>query len=143
MVPNMHQMWRAYGGVFTCRLPAVYCVMCVIGWTFAFRDYYALNFTAEIDLPEMQKVRLILIWLLHGSHDDPTQMADIIDPYSYLSRYTMPTMVIDSTGDEFFQLDDNWLWWDKVRLFLNSCSPFASLLTQPRSSPASPTHTSS
>ena len=26
----------------------------------------------------------------------------------------MPKLVVDSTGDEFFQLDDNYFWWDNV-----------------------------
>jgi PhoPQ-activated pathogenicity-related protein len=35
-------------------------------------------------------------------------MADIIDPYNYRDRLTMPKLVVDSGGDEFFMLDDNW-----------------------------------
>ena len=35
----MHHWWRAYGG-----------------WTFELVDYYALNFTAMIDIPQMQQV---------------------------------------------------------------------------------------
>ena len=42
---NLHHHYRAYGG-----------------WTFAFKDYYELNFTKELDNPNTQK------------------MADIIDP---------------------------------------------------------------
>lgn len=44
-VQNLHHHYRAYGG-----------------WTFAFKDYYELNFTKELDNPNTQK------------------MADIIDP---------------------------------------------------------------
>ena len=39
MVKNVHHMWQAYGG-----------------WTFAFDDYYKLNFTGELDDPQMQQV---------------------------------------------------------------------------------------
>ena len=37
LVANMHHQWRAFGG-----------------WTFAFEDYYALNFTANLDDPNTQ-----------------------------------------------------------------------------------------
>jgi PhoPQ-activated pathogenicity-related protein len=63
------------------------------GWTFAFGDYYALNFTMEIDNPNLEL------------------MADIIDPYSYLDRLTMPKMVMTSSGDEFFLPDDSHYWF--------------------------------
>jgi len=79
MIPNVHHMYRAYGG-----------------WTFAFKDYYSMNFTQNIDHPNMQL------------------LADVVDPYVYRERYTMPKLVVDSTGDEFFQLDDNYFWWDNV-----------------------------
>lgn len=41
-------------------------------------------------------------------------MADIIDPFVYRNRYTMPKLVIDAGGDEFFQPDDNYYWWDAM-----------------------------
>eukprot|EP00055_Hartaetosiga_balthica_P018470 m.134444 g.134444 ORF g.134444 m.134444 type:complete len:504 (+) comp9605_c0_seq1:141-1652(+) len=63
------------------------------GWTFALSDYYKMNFTARIDDPNFPA------------------MAAIIDPLSYADRLTMPKLVIDSTGDEFFMNDDNWFWW--------------------------------
>lgn len=66
------------------------------GWTFALDDYYKLNFTARLDDPNFPK------------------MAAIIDPLAYKDRLTMPKLVIDSTGDEFFMMDDNWFWWDKM-----------------------------
>jgi PhoPQ-activated pathogenicity-related protein len=33
-----------------------------------------------------------------------TQMTDIVDPFSYRDRLTMPKLVVDSTGDEFFMV---------------------------------------
>eukprot|EP00051_Salpingoeca_urceolata_P020759 m.315662 g.315662 ORF g.315662 m.315662 type:complete len:599 (-) comp19677_c5_seq3:2185-3981(-) len=77
--PNIHHFYRAFGG-----------------WTFAFSDYYALNFTQDIDHPNMQP------------------MFDVIDPFQYKDRLTMPKLVIDSGGDEFFMPDDNWYWWDDM-----------------------------
>ncbi len=59
------------------------------GWTFAFSDYYQLNFTGELDNPGTQL------------------MADIIDPYNYKDRLTMPMMLMTSSGDEFFMPDDS------------------------------------
>ena len=78
-VENVHHFWRAYGG-----------------WTFALSDYYVLNFTMEIDLP------------------NTALMASIIDPVVYASRLTMPKLVIDAGGDEFFMLDDNHFWYNQM-----------------------------
>nr|XP_039256777.1 autocrine proliferation repressor protein A-like isoform X1 [Styela clava] len=58
------------------------------GWSFALGDYFFANVTADLDNPNTQK------------------MADIVDPYSYRDRLTMPKMVI-SMGDEFFLPDDS------------------------------------
>lgn len=35
----------------------------------------------------------------------------IVDPVSYIDRFTMPKLVIDATGDEFFMPDDDSVWW--------------------------------
>ena len=45
-----------------------------------------------------------------GRLDDPNTplMADVIDPFVYRERLTMPKLVVDATGDEFFEPDDNW-----------------------------------
>eukprot|EP01147_Barroeca_monosierra_P005306 gene5306-7078_t len=67
------------------------------GWSFALKDYYELNFTSRLDDPNFPK------------------MAAIIDPISYKDRLTMPKLVIDSTGDEFFMNDDNWFWWGELK----------------------------
>ncbi|EGD73818.1 AprA [Salpingoeca rosetta] len=67
------------------------------GWSFALKDYYNMNFTARLDDPNFPK------------------MTAIIDPLSYADRLTMPKLVIDSTGDEFFMNDDNWFWWGKLK----------------------------
>ena len=41
-------------------------------------------------------------------------MMDLIDPFSYKDRFTMPKVVISATGDEFFMPDDINLWWDEM-----------------------------
>jgi len=66
------------------------------GWTFAFTDYYALNITNAFGTPNL------------------TALAKIIDPLAYVNYLTMPKLVIDSTGDEFFMPDDDWYWWGKL-----------------------------
>ncbi|XP_045213280.2 autocrine proliferation repressor protein A-like [Mercenaria mercenaria] len=72
MQTNLHHYYRALGG-----------------WTFAFDDYYNLNFTQDLDSPYIK------------------QMASIIDPLSYNDRYANKPKLITSTGgDEFFMIDD-------------------------------------
>ncbi|XP_025076722.1 autocrine proliferation repressor protein A-like [Pomacea canaliculata] len=79
LVKNLHHHFRAYGG-----------------WTFAFNDYYELNFTGQLDNPNTQL------------------MADIIDPISYNDRLTIPKLVISTGGDEFFLPDDSHYYYDNL-----------------------------
>ncbi|CAF1366256.1 unnamed protein product, partial [Rotaria sordida] len=59
------------------------------GWTFAMKDFYELDIFRTIDTNNF------------------TQMAGIIDPYNYFNRYTtIKTLQIQTTGDEFFLLDN-------------------------------------
>ncbi|CAF1366345.1 unnamed protein product, partial [Rotaria sordida] len=59
------------------------------GWTFAMKDFYELDIFGTIDTNNF------------------TQMAGIIDPYNYFNRYTtIKTLQIQTTGDEFFLLDN-------------------------------------
>jgi len=62
------------------------------GWSFALNDYYSLNFTRKLDDPNTQKI------------------FDIVDPIVYKDRLTMPKMVVNAGGDEFF-LPDDWRYW--------------------------------
>ncbi|XP_046562184.1 autocrine proliferation repressor protein A-like [Haliotis rubra] len=68
---NLHHHYRSLGG-----------------WTFAFSDYYSLNFTSQLDNPNTKR------------------MGDIVDPYSYIDRLTMPKYIVTTGGDEFFLPDD-------------------------------------
>jgi PhoPQ-activated pathogenicity-related protein len=63
------------------------------GWTFAFADYYAINLTTWINTPKLDF------------------LAQTIDPLNYKENLTMPKLVCDATGDEFFMPDDDYYWW--------------------------------
>jgi PhoPQ-activated pathogenicity-related protein len=66
------------------------------GWTFAFTDYYAMNIPAYFGTPAVDV------------------LAAVIDPLQYAANLTMPKLVIDATGDEFFQLQDDSYWWGQL-----------------------------
>jgi PhoPQ-activated pathogenicity-related protein len=87
MVPNLHHHFKAYGG-----------------WTFAFKDYWELNFTQKLDDPNTQL------------------MANIIDPTNYPKTRSdgspilqMPKLVINSCMDEFLLPDDTTFWWNDMQ----------------------------
>jgi len=67
-------------------------------WTFAFTDYRDANITRYLN--------------------DGTNYIDIlatqIDPLSYAANLTMSKLVVDATGDEFFQPQDDDFWWGKL-----------------------------
>jgi len=80
MIPSLHHMWRAYGG-----------------WTYTFKDYYAVNLTQHLD------------------DDQFLMLSQIEDPYYYIqdpTRFLMPKLVINAVGDEFLQNDNDFYWWD-------------------------------
>jgi PhoPQ-activated pathogenicity-related protein len=61
-------------------------------WSFALKDYYDANFTQNLDLPSTK------------------QMMEIIDPWYYMERLTMPKLAINAGGDEFQMPDDHRFW---------------------------------
>jgi len=67
------------------------------GWSFALEDYWVLNITLDLDRPETQ------------------QMMDIVDPYSYRDRLTMPKYIVSTSGDEFFLPDDSYYYLDQMQ----------------------------
>jgi len=68
------------------------------GWTFAFTDYRDMNIT---------------LYLNDGS-DNMDVLALQVDPLAYAENLTMSKLVVDSTGDEFFQPQDDDFWWGRL-----------------------------
>lgn len=66
------------------------------GWPVSFKSYYDMNLTANIDTSEF--------WQLMG----------IVDPYQYKERLTMPKLVISTSNDEFFLIDDSAYFWNDL-----------------------------
>jgi len=67
-------------------------------WTFAFTDYRDANVTK---------------YLNDGSNYMDI-LASAIDPLVYKENLTMSKLVVDSTGDEFFQVQDDSTWWGQL-----------------------------
>ncbi|XP_041363950.1 autocrine proliferation repressor protein A-like isoform X2 [Gigantopelta aegis] len=67
------------------------------GWTFALKPFYKLNFTAELDTPQAKVLQMI------------------IDPIKYTDRLTMPKLIIDTTGDEYFMLDNPHYYFNQLK----------------------------
>jgi len=67
------------------------------GWSFAFGSYYDENITQYLTDPRIQA------------------MADIVDPYAYKERLTMPKVIISACGDEFFLPDDSHYFFDDMQ----------------------------
>lgn len=66
------------------------------GWTFAFKDYWQQNLTMQLGTENIEALQAI------------------VDPLQYKSYLTMPKLVVDATGDEFFMPDDDWFWWGQL-----------------------------
>ncbi|KAI6646252.1 hypothetical protein LOD99_9336 [Oopsacas minuta] len=80
--PILHHMYRAYDG-----------------WTFAFKDYFEVGVTTELDSAVFD------------------ELLAIVDPYSYIDRYkrdNISILLINTCGDEFMMPDDNLYFWDKL-----------------------------
>ncbi|CAH1802107.1 unnamed protein product [Owenia fusiformis] len=66
------------------------------GWSFAFNDYWSENITQHLYHPTTQA------------------LANLIDPFSYRQRMTMPKIVVQATADEFFRPDEPNFWFDQL-----------------------------
>lgn len=61
-------------------------------WTFALKDYYNCNVTIDFQLPTAKT-----LW-------------ELVDPWYYRDRLTMPKLAINAGGDEFQMPDDQRFW---------------------------------
>ncbi|CAD5123088.1 DgyrCDS11464 [Dimorphilus gyrociliatus] len=66
------------------------------GWTFVFGDYWSEELTTKMETQEFVMLR------------------DIVDPYSYRERFTMPTLVVAGSSDEFFLPDESRLFFNDL-----------------------------
>ena len=67
------------------------------GLTWIAKDYYDEDVMGFLDTPAI------------------TSFFEMLDPIVYKDRYAgVPKLVISSTGDEFFQVMDDHLWYDEV-----------------------------
>ena len=146
---NLHHFWRALGG-----------------WTFAFKDYYEMNITSEIDSKAVYDLRQVVdpyggyaqcrsrcegrtgVYSTIGEYH-PGPSCSILPVHAhtfvlsttcplphclcpthpppphpptlplltavYRDRLTMPKLMICTGGDEFFQPDDSFFYWDQLK----------------------------
>jgi len=65
-------------------------------WSPAVDDYVDMGIMNHVDTPELKA------------------LMDIVDPYEYRDRLTMPKYMINSTGDEFFLPDSSQFYFDDL-----------------------------
>ncbi|MDZ4860525.1 MAG: PhoPQ-activated protein PqaA family protein [Candidatus Hydrogenedentes bacterium] len=66
-------------------------------WAPAVGDYTEMNIMTRIDTPEFHALR------------------EVVDPYCYIDRLTMPKYIMNSTGDQFFPPDSWKFYFDDLK----------------------------
>ncbi|KAJ8032858.1 Autocrine proliferation repressor protein A [Holothuria leucospilota] len=67
------------------------------GWPFLFEPYWLEDLTKNLDSEGFDK------------------MTDLLDPYSYIDRLTMPKYVVTAGSDEFFPPDDSHYYFNDMK----------------------------
>ncbi|MGZ3633633.1 MAG: PhoPQ-activated protein PqaA family protein [Parachlamydiaceae bacterium] len=65
-------------------------------WSPAVQDYLDIKLDDRWEAPSFKK------------------LIDIVEPFSYQERFTMPKYIINATGDEFFLPDSSQLYWKEL-----------------------------
>ncbi len=65
-------------------------------WSRAVGDYYRENLVDELNNPSFRK------------------LMEIVDPYSYRDRLTMPKLIVNAAGDQFFLPDSSQFYFDQL-----------------------------
>ncbi len=65
-------------------------------WAPAVGDYDAMGLMDWMGTPEYDK------------------LLELVEPYSYIKRFTMPKLVMNSAGDQFFLPDSSQFYWDDL-----------------------------
>jgi len=65
-------------------------------WAPAVGDYESMGLMDWIGTPEYDK------------------LLELVEPYSYIQRFTMPKLIMNSSGDQFFLPDSSQFYWDEL-----------------------------
>ena len=72
---------------------------------FAAYGFWAPNVGNYVDHKIMQRM----------DHPRMKELYELVDPYHYRHRLTMPKLVLNAAGDQFFLPDSSKFYWDKLR----------------------------
>ena len=53
----------------------------------------------------------LMDWIGTPEYD---RLLDLVEPYNYIERFTMPKLVMNSCGDQFFLPDSSQFYWDEL-----------------------------
>ncbi|HOQ89959.1 MAG TPA: PhoPQ-activated protein PqaA family protein, partial [Candidatus Hydrogenedentes bacterium] len=96
-VLNMEQQMVHHRRAYSGYAPADYTQYKIFGgYSTAIRDYVEMNVFQRFGTPES------------------ASLLKIVDPITYASRLTMPKLIANSTGDQFFLLDSSRFYWNQL-----------------------------